>query len=141
MHISLDNISFYPQPPPAKPRARIFPVSNWKPYETPLASVTLSRAPSPRPPAPRTTVTWASNARPDVFPQFKAPAREGRDSSFACNEFDIEFERIVMAQNGPVTSEADLNMRDDSKFRSENDTYMPQDQHTSSVSIKIGALL
>ena len=133
MYISLDNISFYPQPPPAKPQARIFPISNWKLYKTPLASVTLSRAPLPRPPTLRTTVTWASNARPDIFPQFKAPAREGRDLSFAYNKFDIEFKRIVIAQNGPVTSEADLNMRHDLEFRSENNTDIPQDQHTSSV--------
>ncbi|EGC41542.1 predicted protein [Histoplasma capsulatum var. duboisii H88] len=76
MNVSLDNITFYSQPPPGKPPPCTFPVSCWKPYETPLASRALSRALPPRAPSPRTTITLPSNARPDVSPRFRAPARQ-----------------------------------------------------------------
>ncbi|OKP13727.1 hypothetical protein PENSUB_570 [Penicillium subrubescens] len=133
MNISLDNITFYSQPPPAKPPSCTFPVSCWKPYETPLASRALSRVLPPRAPSPRTTITLASDARPDVSPRFRAPAREGHDLRAVCNEFDIELDRIVTAQNGQVTREADLTLHRDSGLPNGNDTDGPQDQRTSSV--------
>jgi hypothetical protein len=133
MNISLDNITFYSQPPPAKPPPCTFPVSCWKPYETPLASRAISRALPPRAPSPRTTIALASNARPDVSPRFRAPAREDHDLRAVCNEFDIELERIVRMQNGQVTREADLTLYCDSGLPNGNDTDEPQNQRTSSV--------
>lgn len=133
MHINLDNISFYPQPPPAKPPPRAFPISCWKPYETPLASRAISRALPPRAPTPRTTITLASDARLDVSPRSRAPAREDHDLRAVCNEFDIELERIVRAQNCQVTREADLTLHRDLGLPNGNDTDGPQDQCTSSV--------
>jgi hypothetical protein len=133
MTISLDNISFYSQPPPAKPPPCTFPVSCWKPYETPLASRAISRALPPRAPSPRTTITLASDARPDVSPRSRAPAREDHDLRAVCNEFDIELERIVRAQNCQVTREADLTLHRDLGLPNGNDTDGPQDQCTSSV--------
>ncbi|KAE8381367.1 hypothetical protein BDV26DRAFT_255806 [Aspergillus bertholletiae] len=133
MTISLDNITFYSQPPPAKPPPCNFPVSCWKPYETPRASRALSRALPPRAPSLRTTITLASDARPDASPRFRAPAREDSGLRAVCNEFDIELERIARAQNGQVTRESDLTLHGDSGLPNGNDTDGPQDQRTSSA--------
>ena len=127
MTISLDNISFYSQPPPAKPPPCTFPVSCWKPYETPLASRAISRGLPPRAPTPRTTITLASDARLDVSPRSRAPAREDHDLRAVCNEFDIELERIVRAQNCQVTREADLTLHRDLGLPNGNNTDRPQD--------------
>jgi flagellar basal body rod protein FlgB len=104
MHISLDNISFYSHPPPAKS----LPVSCWKPYETPLAPRALSHGPLPRLPSSRTECTLLSNAWQDACAGFRTPATEDPDLGGDLNEFDLEIERIAMVQNSQVTHEADL---------------------------------
>jgi hypothetical protein len=131
MNISLDNISFYSQPPPAKPLPRAVPVSCWRPYETPLAPRAVSHALPPRPPSPRTTITLASDARPDSSPRFRASVREDPYLGAVLNEFDIEIERMAMAQNGQVTHKADMDMHSHSGLRNGNGTDVPQSRHTS----------
>jgi hypothetical protein len=69
-----------------------------------------------------------------VSPQFRASASEDHDLRAVCNEFDIELERIVRAQNGQVTQEADLTLHRDSGLPNGNDTDGPQDHRKSSVS-------
>lgn len=131
MYISLDNISFYSQPPPAKSPPCAFPVSCWKPYETPLAPRAPSHAPRLRLPSPGRTITLASDARPDVSPGFLAPVREDPELRSVLNEFDIEIERIAMAQNGQVAHESDLDMHHDSGLLNGTVADVPQSQRTS----------
>lgn len=131
MHISLDNISFYSQPPPAKPPPRAFPVSCWKPYETPLAPRAVSHAPPPRPPSPRTVITLASDAKPDVSLRFRAPVREDPNLGGVLNDFDIEIERIAIAQNSQVAHKTDLEMHRDLRVLNGTITDVPQSQRTS----------
>lgn len=131
MNISLDNICFYSQPPPAKSLPRAVPVSCWRPYETPLASRALSHALPSRPPSPRTTISIAPDARPDASPRFRSPVRQDPDLRAVRNEFDIEIERIAMAQNGQVTHEADLDMNRDMALRNGTVTDVPESRSTS----------
>ncbi|KAJ6101877.1 hypothetical protein N7486_004304 [Penicillium sp. IBT 16267x] len=136
MHISLDNISFYSHPTPAKPLPCAFPVSCWKPYETPLAPRAfapraLSHAPLPRLPSRGTTMNLASDARPDASPASQASAREDPDLHTVFNEFDIEIEKMAMAQNDQVAHEAGWEMHRDSGLLSGTVTVGPESQRTS----------
>ncbi|THC87102.1 hypothetical protein EYZ11_013453 [Aspergillus tanneri] len=134
MHISLDNISFYHQPPPAKSPPCAFPVSCWKPYQAPPTPQSLSHLP-PRPPAPSTTTIPASGGRPDAAPQFRVPAREDYDLPAVHNEFDIEIERIAMAENSRVMREADLEMHLDRELQKGNVIDVPQSQRISLTTV------
>ncbi|KAJ5183289.1 hypothetical protein N7492_000905 [Penicillium capsulatum] len=130
MHISLDNITFYSHPPPAKSPPRAFSVSRWKPYETPLAPQTLSHTPLPRLPSPRTTTTLASDA---ASARLWGPVRAGSGLRPVRNEFDIEIERMSMAETEKTAHETDLDMHPDSGPRNGNVTDMAQAQRTSSA--------
>ncbi|KAJ5152420.1 hypothetical protein N7492_009700 [Penicillium capsulatum] len=132
MHISLDNISFYSHHPPAKSPPRAFPVSRWKPYETPLAPQALSHTPLPRLPSPRTT-TLASDARPDAPEKFWDPVGAGSSLRPVRNEFDIEIERMSRAESEQAAHEADLDMHPDSGPRNGNVTDIAQTQRTYSA--------
>ncbi|KAJ5161363.1 hypothetical protein N7492_006755 [Penicillium capsulatum] len=130
MHISLDNINFYSHPPPAKSPPRAFPVSRWRPYETPLAPQALSHTPLPRLPSPRTTTTLASDARSIADPGFRTPTRENPDLCAVPNEFDIEIEEMAMAQNGSVAQDADLDIHCDLGLLNGPVTDVTQSQRT-----------
>ena len=130
MHISLDNITFYSHPPPAKSPPRAFSVSRWKPYKAPLAPQALSHTPLPRLPSPRTTTTLASDA---ASARLWGPARPDLALRPARNEFDIEIERMARAESEQATHEADLDMHPDSGPRNGNVTDMDQTQRTSSA--------
>lgn len=132
MHISLDNISFYSHPPPAKSPPRAFPVSRWKPYETPLAPQALSHTPLPRLPFPRAT-TLASEGRPDAPTRLWGPVGAGSGLRPVRNEFDIELERMSRTESEQTAHEADLDMHPDSGPRNGNVTDIAQTQSTSSA--------
>lgn len=108
MYISLDNISFYSYPPPVKSASRAFPVPWWKPYQNPPVLPALSHASLPRPHYPRTTTTLGPNVRADASPPFRAAVREDASLRIVRNEFDIELEKMAMAQDEQVAHKADL---------------------------------
>ncbi|PYH96100.1 hypothetical protein BO71DRAFT_188815 [Aspergillus ellipticus CBS 707.79] len=104
MHSNLDNISFY-QPPPSKlsqPTA-----SSWKLYNTPPVPQALSHPLPPKPPTPITNIL-ISGKQPTAVQQSRGPTKEDENSAAAgfCNTFDIELERVSLAENQLIVREA-----------------------------------
>lgn len=114
MHINLDNICFYSQPP-TKNSSHPLPTSSWRAYNPPGGPQTFPDALSPR---SHSAGNLISGAGVDILPQCQAPARVHTDL-YVGSQFDIEIRRSMTQIDGATDetdSERDLNPR----FQSES---------------------
>jgi hypothetical protein len=126
MHISLDNTSFYSQPP-TKSSSRAFPASYWRAYNASITPQPLLHAHSPRPYFQEATFSSTFGASTDIYLTSRDALKENLDSR-AGNEFDIEIERAI-TQNSQEMHERDLGLHLDLGPRDKCHTNVPGSDH------------